>query len=261
MDTDSYHAIQVSRKGRVLELALNRPQSLNAIDEDLHDELAKVFYDAALDPDSDVLVITGRGRAFSAGGDLSWARTMAEDPDRFERTAVRGKRIVFSMLDCEKPIIAKLNGPAVGLGATIALFADVIFASEHAVIGDPHVRVGVVAGDGGAVIWPQLIGYARAKEYLMTGATIPAAKAAEMGLINYVVPDADLDAAVDDFIRRLLTNPIRAIRWTKTSINIGLKQIAHSVMDAGLAYEALTARRPEHHAALSAFLDAPKAKR
>ncbi|MCC5858952.1 MAG: enoyl-CoA hydratase/isomerase family protein [Ectothiorhodospiraceae bacterium] len=253
MDSSRYQMIDVVRHGRVLELAFNRPDALNAINEELHDELGDIFYDAALDRDSDILLITGRGRAFSAGGDLQWARGMAEDPNLFERTALRGKRIVYSMLDCEKPIVAKVNGPAMGLGATIALFSDVIFAAQSAVIADPHVTVGVVAGDGGAVIWPQLIGYARAKEYLLTGKSITASDAAAMGLINHAVPDAELDAAVNAFIDVLLERPVRALRWTKATANIGLKQLAHSMMDAGLAYEGATARSHEHLHRLDAF--------
>lgn len=256
MDASRYRMIDVVRHDRVLELAFNRPEALNAINEALHDELGDLFYDAALDRDSDILLITGRGRAFSAGGDLEWAQGMAEDPSLFERTAVRGKRIVYSMLDCEKPIIAKVNGPAMGLGATIALFSDVIFAAESAVIADPHVTVGVVAGDGGAVIWPQLIGYARAKEYLLTGKSITAADAAAMGLINHAVPETELDSAVNAFIDVLLERPVRALRWTKATANIGLKQLAHSMMDAGLAYEGATARSDEHLQRLDAFFKA-----
>lgn len=256
MQLSRYHAIDVVRHGRILELAFNRPAELNAINEDLHDELGDIFYDVALDQDSDIIVITGRGRAFSAGGDLHWARGMAEDPTLFERTAVRGKRIIFSMLDCEKPIIAKVNGPAMGLGATIALFSDVIFAADTASFADPHVNVGVVAGDGGAIIWPQLVGYARAKEYLMTGRPISATEAAAMGLINHAVPKSELDAAVENFIHLLQNHPTRAVRWTKTTINIGLKQLAHTMMDAGLAYEGATFRSPEHRQRLDVFFAA-----
>src|SRR5690606_37965827 len=105
-------------------------------------------------------------------------------------------------------------------------------------IGDPHVSVGFVAGDGGAVIWPQLIGYARAKEYLMTGDLMSATEAARIGLINHAVPAAELDARVAGFADRLASGAVKAIRWSKMSVNIGLKQLAHSIMDASLAYEA-----------------------
>src|ERR1035437_8282521 len=178
MQFTDYKNLVFQRRGRILEITMNRPETLNAVDEAMHAELAHVFVDASNDPDSDIVVLTGSGRAFSSGGDINWMQKMIDQPASFEKTAREGKQIVYSLLDCEKPIIAKLNGHATGLGATIALFCDVIFASDTAKIGDPHVSVGFVAGDGGAVIWPQLIGYARAKEYLMTGNLIPAKQAA-----------------------------------------------------------------------------------
>ena len=251
---DSYQTIQHSRRGRVLTLTLNQPDNLNAIGPDMHRELAQLFIDAADDPDSEVIVLTGAGRAFSSGGDLAWMQSMIDRPQEFDRTTAReAKRIIFSLLDCDKPVIAKLNGHATGLGATIALFCDVIFAAEHCKIGDPHVSVGLTAGDGGAVIWPQLIGYARAKEYLMTGDLLLAPDAARMGLINHAVPAAELDARVDAFADRLAGGALQAIRSTKLSVNIGLKQLAQSIMDASIAYEGLSNRSQDHQLAVRAF--------
>jgi enoyl-CoA hydratase len=151
------------------------------------------------------------------------------------------------------PIIAKLNGPAVGLGATIALLCDVIFASPTAKIGDPHAKIGFAAGDGGAFIWPHLIGHARAKEYLMTGRLLTADEAERIGLINHVVPAAELDCAVDEFAQELLRGATRAIQWTKLSVNIGLKHLAHSVMDASAVYEALSNMTADHREAVLAM--------
>ncbi len=248
-----YQTLQFERRERVLTITLNRPEKLNAVDAEMHEELARVFVDVANDPDSEVVVLTGAGRAFSSGGDIDWMQSMIDEPALFEKTAREGKQIVYSLLDCDKPVIAKLNGHATGLGATIALFCDVIFAAENAKIGDPHVSVGFVAGDGGAVIWPQLIGYARAKEYLMTGDLMSAAQAAQIGLINHAVPADTLDARVDEFADRLARGATKAIRWTKVSTNIGLKQLAHSIMDASLAFEALSNISPDHQEAVSAF--------
>jgi enoyl-CoA hydratase len=260
MNFADYKTLLFTRRGRVLEITMNRPDKLNAVDEVMHAELARVFVEAANDPDCDVVVLTGAGRAFSAGGDIDWMQRMIDDPASFEKTAREGKQIVFSLLDCEKPVIAKLNGHATGLGATIALFCDVIFASEKAKIGDPHVCVGFVAGDGGAVIWPQLIGYARAKEFLMTGDLMTAEEAAKIGLINHAVPAADLDARVTEFADRLAAGATKAIRWSKISANIGLKQLAHSIMDASLAYEAMSNVSADHQEAVNAFREkrAPK---
>jgi enoyl-CoA hydratase len=250
---DDYQAILFKRRGRVLEVTLNRPEKLNATDAVLHTELARVFTDISDDPESDIVVLTGAGRAFSAGGDVAWMQEAIDQPDRFRQTAREARQIVFGLIDCEKPIIAKLNGHATGLGATIALFCDVIFAAEHAKIGDPHVSIGFVAGDGGAVIWPQLIGYARAKEYLMTGDLMSAREAAGMGLINHVVAADELDARVDAFADKLAGGATMAIRWTKMSVNIGLRDLATKIMDASLAWETLSNATPDHAEAVRAF--------
>jgi enoyl-CoA hydratase len=253
MRYQDYNALALSVTDRIATVTLNRPEKLNAVDERMHEELARVFVDLNNDPDCDVLVVTGAGRAFSSGGDIDWMQLMIDQPARFEKTAREGKQIIFSLLDCEKPVIAKVNGHATGLGATIALFCDVVFASEKAKIGDPHVSVGFVAGDGGAVIWPQLIGYARAKELLMTGDLITARQAAEIGLINHAVAPEELDKSVDAFARKLQSGALKAIRWTKMSINIGLKQLAHSIMDASISYEAQSNRTADHAEAVAAF--------
>lgn len=252
---DDYQAILFNRRGRVLEVTLNRPEKLNATDAILHAELARVFVDISNDPDSDIVVLTGAGRAFSAGGDVAWMQEAIDEPERFEQTVREAKQIVFGLIDCEKPVIAKLNGHATGLGATIALFCDVIFAAEHAKIGDPHVSIGFVAGDGGAVIWPQLIGYARAKAYLLTGDLMTAAQAVQMGLINHAVPADQLDERVSAFADRLANGATKAIRWTKMSVNIGLRDLATSIMDASLAYEALSNITPDHQEAVRAFAE------
>lgn len=250
---DDYQTILFSRRGRVLEVTLNRPEKLNATDAVLHSELARLFVDISNDPDSDIVVLTGAGRAFSAGGDVAWMQEAIDEPERFEQTVREAKQIVFGLIDCEKPVIAKLNGHATGLGATIALFCDVIFAAEHAKIGDPHVSIGFVAGDGGAVIWPQLIGYARAKEYLLTGDLMTATQAAQMGLINHAVPADQLDERVNAFADRLANGATKAIRWTKMSVNIGLRDLATSILDASLAYEALSNVTADHAEAVKAF--------
>ena len=256
IDFSKYKTIEVARRGRILTLTLNRPDKLNAVDKAMHAELSTIFSDVSDDPDSDIVILTGAGRAFSAGGDILWMQEMIDSG--FALTAREAKRIIFSLLDCEKPIIAKVNGHAAGLGATIALFCDVIFAAEGAKIGDPHVGVGFTAGDGGAIIWPQLIGYARAKEYLMTGDMIPASEAARIGLINHCVPAGELTARVEAFADRLAAGAQLAIRTTKASANIGLKQLAASIMDACLALEAETNASPDHQEAVAAFRDGRK---
>ena len=168
MDFSTYKRMRISRNGRILTIALDNGK-INAVDSTMHHELARVFLDAQDDEDSDLVILTGTGRAFCAGGDMDWFQKHIEDPRTFRAIAPEAKRIVTSLLDLEKPLICRLNGAAAGLGATIALMSDIIIAADTARIGDPHIKVGLVAGDGGAIIWPQLIGFARAKELLLTG--------------------------------------------------------------------------------------------
>ena len=254
----SYQTLVLSRSGRLLTITMNRPDSLNAVNLEMHEELADVFNFAAADEHSDVVVITGAGRAFSAGGDLDHIARNAANPILFDNEARAAKRIVFSILDVDKPLICKLNGHAVGLGATLALLCDVIFAAEGAKIGDPHVGVGLVAGDGGAVIWAQRIGLTRAKEYLLTGELLTAKKAEEIGLINHCLPAAELDSAVAAFCDRLLQGATTAIRYTKVLLNLELKRLATAVMDAGIAYESLSVRTDDHREAVKALQEKRK---
>ncbi len=254
----SFSTILLERRARLLVITLNRPDAMNAINLALHDELPEVLAFAARDPRSDVVMLTGAGRAFSAGGDLDHMQRNAENPHLFDHEARQAKRIVFALLDLEKPVVCRMNGHAVGLGASIALLCDVIFAVDTAKIGDPHVGIGLVAGDGGAVIWAQRIGLARAKEYLLTGELLSAPKAADLGLINYALPAGELDAAVDGFCQKLLDGASDAIRWTKVLTNMELKRIASAVMEAGIAYESVTVRSANHREGIAALREKRK---
>lgn len=256
MDFTKYTRFRFDLSDRILTVTMNRPDQLNAFDRTMEQEMVQVLYEGAEDPDFDVVVLTGAGRAFCAGGSYELMQQLIDEPDTF--SIQLAKRTVFGLLDFPKPVVAKVNGAAVGLGATLALYCDVIFAAEHAKIGDPHVSVGFVAGDGGAIIWPQLIGYARAKEFLMTGELLTAAQAERIGLINHCVKAEELDAAVDAFARRLAGGAVQAISWTKQSINIGLKQIATATMDACIAYEALSNRSRDHQEAVNALREKRK---
>ncbi len=253
-----FGCIAFAREGRILRVTLNRPDTLNAIDEALHHELARVFDLVNRDPDCDVVIFTGAGRAFCAGGNAAWMQTMIDDKRAFEQLAVDAKRIVFSLLELEKPIICRLNGAAAGLGATMALLCDIVVASNDASIGDPHVKMGLVAGDGGAVIWPQLIGFARAKEVLMTGEMLSAERAERIGLVNYAVPAGELDAKVDALAMALCEGATQAIRWTKTVANIPLRRLAQELMEPSLAYEMLSNATADHQEAVHAFREKRK---
>jgi len=255
-----FETLALSRENGLLTITLNRPEALNAVNLRMHEELAEVFQFAAADAASDVVLLTGAGRAFSAGGDLDHVAHNAANPHLFDNEVRLAKRIVFAMLDLDKPLVCRLNGHAVGLGATLALFCDVIFAADTAKIGDPHVAIGLVAGDGGAVVWPQRIGLCRAKEYLLTGELLTAKKAAEIGLINHCLPAAELDAAVQAFCDKLLNGSRNAIRWTKVLLNLELKRVATAVMDAGIAYEAVAQRSPDHREGIQALIEKRKPK-
>jgi enoyl-CoA hydratase len=253
-----FNSILLERRERLLVLTFNRPDALNAFNLEMHDELPEALEFAAADIGSDVILLTGAGRAFSAGGDIDHLQRNAENPHLFDHEAAQAKRLVFTMLDIEKPVVCRMNGHAVGLGASIALLCDIIFAADSAKIGDPHVGIGLVAGDGGAVIWAQRIGLAKAKEYLLTGDLLSATKAAEIGLINYALPIEELDAAVDAFCQRLLSGATQAIRYTKMLTNIELKRIAQAVMTVGIDYETITVRGADHREGIAALREKRK---
>jgi enoyl-CoA hydratase len=233
---------------------------MNPIHYELHEELSRLFYEVQVDHESDVVVLTGAGDVFSAGGDIPMMQKRIDDSELFNRKNLEMKKMIFGLLELEKPVIARINGDCIGLGATLALMCDIMIAVDDARFSDPHVRMGYVAGDGGAVIWPQLIGFAKAKEYLLTGDLLGAKEAERIGLINYAVPRDQLDAKVNALADKLARGATKAIKWTKTCMNIPLRQLAHSIMDASLAYEALTNIGADHQEAVTAFQEKRKPK-
>ena len=256
VDFSRYETIRVERDDDILILTLNRPERLNAVNGQMHTELAHIFLDVDQDQDSNAVVITGEGRAFCAGGDVSGMTSEAGSNLVRQGVRVRGEahQLVEGLLAIEKPVVAMVNGPAVGLGATIALLCDVIVAAEDAKIGDTHVNVGLVAGDGGAVIWPLLVGVARAKEYLMTGKLLTGAEAAVMGLVNHAVPQADLRGFTMDLARQLAGQMPYAVRATKVAVNRMLRRQVLEMMDACLAWEDHSMKMADHREAAAAFL-------
>ncbi|WP_448585341.1 enoyl-CoA hydratase-related protein [Thermaurantiacus sp.] len=252
---DRYQRFRFRRDGRILTAAIAAPGPVNAVDAVLHAELATLFTDLQHDPASDLIVLTGEGRTFSAGGDYAWFEQQVADPRKFRAIAHEARRIVTSLLDLEKPILCRLNGAAAGLGATVALLCDVIIADERAPIGDPHVKVGLVAGDGGTLIWPLLLGPARAKEYLLTGEMLTGAEAARIGLVNHAVPAEALDSKVAEIAAKILANPRWAVRWTKTVANQPLKALAAQMMDSALAHEMLSNLAADRAEAVRALIE------
>lgn len=260
MNFSDYKTIKFDRRGKILQLTFNNPDKLNSFVGLAHTELAKVFYDVAEDDESEIVVLTGAGRAFSAGGDIETMQYLRDNPPEFYRVVREAKRIVTSMLELDKPVIGKINGDAVGLGSTIAVFCDVIFSADHARFGDPHNNVALISGDGGQIMWPFMMGYARAKHYLFTGELFKAPKAVEMGLINACMPAAELDAYVDAYADKLAAMPTQSLRWSKSTINTPLRQWAASMMDVGMAYEAMSSQTADHQEAINAFREKRKPK-
>lgn len=256
MNFDHYEFLEFARDGRVLTITMNRPELLNAVSHELHGEMARVFFDAADDMESDIIVLTGAGRAFSAGGDFEWLEKQVRgDRVPFVQEAKTMRRIVMGLLDCPKPVIAKVNGDAMGFGASVALLCDIVIAADDAKFADPHVRLGLVAGDGGALIWPQLIGFNKAKHYLLTGDAISAVEAERCNLISFAVPPAELDAYVQKYAQKLARGAQSAIRYTKSVTNIALRQLFSSVFEAGVAYEGLATYTADFGEAVHAVLE------
>ena len=160
---ESYQHIKFERRGRILTVIMNRPEVKNAANVRMHNELSRVFRDVAQDAEAEVVVLTGAGDAFSSGGDIRAMKEKIADHTLWNDTVDEARSLFYSILDLDKPLIARVNGAATGLGATLAVYADIAIAAESAVIGDPHVKVGLVAGDGGALMWPMLIGFQKAK--------------------------------------------------------------------------------------------------
>ena len=253
-----YKTLLVEKAGKVATITLNRPDRLNAVGGGMHEELEDVFGRINGDAEINAVLLTGAGRAFCAGGDIG---TMDQSPQPATASGIpltlgRGpRRLIMNILEVEVPIVVAVNGDAVGFGATLALFGDIIYAAEGARIGDAHVRVGLVAGDGGAVIWPLLVGVHRAKEYLMTGDLIDAAEAERIGLINHVVPPDELLPQARKMAERLANGATWALRWTKASINKLIRERMNLILDTGLAYEALTVGTEDHKEAVRAFTE------
>jgi enoyl-CoA hydratase len=254
MDHTGYEQLLIERRGAVLRVTLNAPDKLNAIDIAMESELLRLFQDLRRDRATRVVVLTGAGRAFSAGGDLQHNLRLLGDLAMIRQEFDLARRFVNTLLDVEQLLIARIHGDAVGLGATLALLCDLTVMAETARIGDPHVRVGLVAGDGGAVAWPLLVGYARARRYLLGGELIGAGEAERIGLVSHCVAPAELDATVERWAERWAQGPRHALQGTKATLNLGLKAQATQVLDAGLAYEMVSLQASDHREAIEAFI-------
>jgi enoyl-CoA hydratase/carnithine racemase len=258
---DRYSHLAITVEDRIAVVRLNRPQALNAINAELHAELETIWGELDADESVGAIILTGEGRAFSSGGDVKRMASRA-GTDAGLRYALNvpaaTRRLFNSLLEVRQPIVAAINGDVTGLGATIALCCDVTMIAEDARIGDTHVRAGLVAGDGGAVIWPLLIGPNRAKEYLMTGHLLRGSEARDIGLVNHCYPAEILMDKAREFARGILEQPVWAVQWTKLSINKLLRQNINLVLDASLGYEVATLFTYDHKEAATAFAEKRK---
>lgn len=245
--------ITVEADGAVRTVTLNRPDELNAVDRDLHRALATIWRDLAADREARVVVLTGAGRAFSAGGDLDWITTFLDDAAARDESLREGAEIIDELLRFPLPVIAAVNGPAVGLGCNVALLCDIVLISERAYLADPHVSVGLVAGDGGAAFWPLLGPLLRVREHLFTGDRIPAATAVELGLASRVTAPDDLLPEAHELARRIAAQPPAAVQGTKRVLNMHLAQALGGSVPAGFAAERETMLSEEHRQRLLAL--------
>jgi enoyl-CoA hydratase len=266
-DYSDYEFLKVKVAERVATITINRPDSLNAVNNILHHELEQIWIDVRTDHDVNAIILTGAGRAFCAGGDVKGmaAGNLAGPSGQKGKGRTRdpiaasdGRRLVDNFLDVEQPILGAINGDAVGLGATLALLCDIIVASEKARFADTHVKMGIAAGDGGAVIWPLLIGPHRAKEFLMRGNFINGAEAGRIGMVNYAVAPEQVMPKARELAQELADGPTWAIRWSKLAVNRWLKQQSNLIMDASLAYEIMTFNTKDHQEAVKSFIEKRK---
>ncbi len=235
MTYENYEHILFERVDGVLTVTLNRPEARNATNERLHKELSRVFADIAQDKATRAVILTGAGSAFCAGGDLKHGLSM--NRQQTDAMVEEGRKIILDILEVPQPMIAAVNGYAMGLGSTLALFCDIVVTSEQAVFADTHVIAGYVAGDGGAAIWPWLVGMNNAKEFLMTGDRLTAEEARDIGLIRHVVAADALMAEARKKAERLANGPRMAIEGTKATLNRVLRQAVEASLDYGLQKE------------------------
>ncbi len=259
MDYSKYELITVEKNDEgIATVTLNRPEKRNAINPEMHQELETLFSEIGKDREVRSIVLTGAGVGFSAGGDAKVLKEGTWRDRAQELPLAEVRRLLLYMLEVEQPIVAAVNGDAAGLGATLALFCDIIVASEEARIGDAHVHMGLVAGDGGVVIWPWLVGMARAKEFLLLGRWITGKQAAEMGMVNYAVPAAEALPKAMELARELASGSPLAIRWTKFCLNKLLRDHVNLAIDTSAILEAITLDSEDLKEAASSFLEKRK---
>jgi enoyl-CoA hydratase/carnithine racemase len=254
MKYDLPDVIRVEADGPVRIVRLARPEQLNAINEELHLGLTRLFPQLSDDRDARVAVITGEGRAFSAGGDFDLLDRMANDRALRRDVIAEGRELVLNMLRCRLPVVAAVNGPAVGLGCSVIALSDVVYIAESAYLSDPHVVVGLVAADGGPLTWPLHTSLLLAKEYAFTGDRISAQRAAEIGLANHVCPDGEALSDALAAAHKIASLPRQAVEATKRVLNLHAERAVLATIDFAMASESESFDTPELRANVDHFL-------
>jgi enoyl-CoA hydratase len=254
MHYDLPDVIRVEADGPLRIVRLNRPEQLNAINDELHLALTRLFPQLTADDDARVAVITGEGRAFSAGGDFDLLDRMANDRVLRHAVIAEGRELVMNMLRCRIPVVAAVNGPAVGLGCSVIALSDVVYMAESAYLSDPHVTVGLVAADGGPLTWPLHTSLLLAKEYAFTVDRLTAARAAEIGLANHVCADGEVLAAAIAAAHKIAKLPRQAVEATKRVLNLHAERAVLATIDFAMAAEAESFDTPDLRANVDRFL-------
>ena len=243
--------IEVRAEGPLRIITLNRPGSLNSVNDALHGGLARLWPRLNEDREARAAVITGAGRAFSAGGDFGYLEELRQDPELRARSLAHGRDLVLGMVRCRVPLVAAVNGPAVGLGCSLVALSDVVYIAEDAYLADPHVRVGLVAADGGPLTWPLHTSLHWAKEYAFTGARIKAGRAVEMGLANHVVSDPLAEAVA--CAERIAKLPRQAVESTKRLLNLQLERTVLNSLDFATTAEEMSFQSADFRAIVAEF--------
>jgi enoyl-CoA hydratase len=244
-ESGSGESVLRSEGTRIRTLTLNRPANRNALDGPLHAAMLSAVRTVADEPEVRALVVTGAGDAFSAGGDFGLIEEMQRDTRLREATLNRSRTLFWSLVALEIPVIAAVNGPAVGAGATLALLSDIVLMAEQAYLAEPRVSIGLVPGDGSAMVWPLLAGIPAARAYLFTGDRMPAAEAHRLGLVHRVVAGNDLLAEAMGLADRLAGLSPHAVRATKRALNLHLESAALAGFELALEAESQSFDTPE----------------
>lgn len=237
---------------RILRITMDNPGRLNSADATMHGELVRIWRDLDADSRVNAVIIRGAGEAFSSGGDLDLVQEMTTDFDTLTRVWKEARDLVYNLVNCSKPLVSAMQGPAVGAGLVAGLLADISIAGKTARIIDGHTRLGVAAGDHAAMVWPLLCGMAKAKYYLMLCETVSGEEAERIGLVSLCVEDAEVQDKALEVARKLAKGSPSALRWTKYALNNWFR-LAGPTFDASLALEFMGFMGPDAREGLASL--------